>query len=227
MEQWADGKRSLYLAVLIEMDRQLGKLFDHVRAAPALRDNTLILVCSDNGPEPGAGSAGPFRGTKAMLYEGGIRSPLIAWAPGLMNKSKVGTYNETSVFAVFDLAPSLLAIAKVNQPSGIAFDGENLESVLLGQSTLSHTAPICWRRPPDRKTMQTAQRLPDLAIRDGDWKLLCEYDGTQPELYNVKADRAETNNLANQQPEIVARLKEIVLEWHMSMPPDFGPALTR
>ena len=227
VEQWADGKRSLYLAVLIEMDRQLGKLFDHVRAAPALRDNTLILVCSDNGPEPGAGSAGPFRGTKAMLYEGGIRSPLIAWAPGLMNKSKVGTYNETSVFAVFDLAPSLLAIAKVNQPSSIAFDGENLESVLLGQSTLSHTAPICWRRPPDRKTMQTAQRLPDIAIRDGDWKLLCEYDGTQPELYNVKADRAETTNLANQQPEIVARLKEIVLDWHMSMPPDNGPALTR
>ena len=227
VEQWADGKRSLYLAVLIEMDRQLGKLFDHVRADPALRDNTIILVCSDNGPEPGAGSAGPFRGTKAMLYEGGIRSPLIAWAPGLMNKSKVGTYNETSVFAVFDLAPSLLAIAKVNQPSGIAFDGENLESVLLGQSTLSHTAPICWRRPPDRKTMQTAQRLPDLAIRDGDWKLLCEYDGTQPELYNVKANRAETTNLANQQPEIVARLKEFVLDWHMSMPPDNGPALTR
>lgn len=88
MEQWADGKRGLYLAVLIEMDRQLGKLFDHVRATHALRDNTLILVCSDNGPEPGAGSAGPFRSTKATLYEGGVRAPLIAWAPGFMNKSK-------------------------------------------------------------------------------------------------------------------------------------------
>lgn len=64
------------------------KLFDHVHATPALRNNTLILVCSDNGPEPGAGSAGPFRSTKATLYEGGIRSPLIAWAPGFMNKSK-------------------------------------------------------------------------------------------------------------------------------------------
>jgi len=50
------------------MDRQLGKLFDHIRNDPALRRNTLILVCSDNGPERGAGSAGPFRGYKTQLY---------------------------------------------------------------------------------------------------------------------------------------------------------------
>ena len=70
------------------MDRQVGKLFERVRADPALRDNTLILVCSDNGPEVGAGSAGPFRGSKAMLYEGGIRSPLIVWGPGFTNREK-------------------------------------------------------------------------------------------------------------------------------------------
>jgi uncharacterized sulfatase len=64
VDKWADDKRGLYLSVLTEMDRQLGKLFDHIRDTPALRDNTLILVCSDNGPEPGAGSAGPFRGAK-------------------------------------------------------------------------------------------------------------------------------------------------------------------
>ena len=44
------------------MDSQLGKLFDHIRSDPALRDNTLVLVCSDNGPDMGAGSAGSFRG---------------------------------------------------------------------------------------------------------------------------------------------------------------------
>jgi uncharacterized sulfatase len=78
VDQWAEGKRGLYLAVLQAMDRQFGKLFDHIRDTPALRDNTLILVCSDNGPEAGAGSAGPFLGGKTTLYEGGIRSPLIA-----------------------------------------------------------------------------------------------------------------------------------------------------
>ena len=117
VEKWRDGKRGLYLAVLEEMDRQLGKLFDHIRNSPALRDNTLILVCSDNGPEPGAGSAGPFRGAKAQLYEGGIRSPLIVWSRGLIAKESAGTHNESSVLAAFDLVPSLLALAGVTPPA--------------------------------------------------------------------------------------------------------------
>ncbi|MGH7127166.1 MAG: sulfatase-like hydrolase/transferase, partial [Planctomycetaceae bacterium] len=80
-----DGtKRDLYHGVLDTMDEQLGVLFDVIRGDETLRDNTLILLCSDNGPEPGAGSAGPFRGSKGMLYEGGIRSPLIVWGPGLI-----------------------------------------------------------------------------------------------------------------------------------------------
>ena len=73
--------------------------------------------------------------------------------------------------------------------------------------------------------MQTAERLPDLAVRDGDWKLLCEYDGTKPQLYNLAADRAETTNLANQQADIVVRLTETVLAWHKSMPSDNGPTI--
>src|SRR5690606_14767445 len=68
VEDWADGKRGLYLAVREEMDRQLGRLFEHLRKTPALRDNTLVIVCSDNGHEPGAGSSQPFRGSRAILY---------------------------------------------------------------------------------------------------------------------------------------------------------------
>ncbi|MGN6547640.1 MAG: sulfatase-like hydrolase/transferase, partial [Aureliella sp.] len=68
-----DGsKRALYLGVLETMDAQLGPLFDHIRSRPELRDNTLILLCSDNGHEPGGGSAGKLRGSKGRLYEGGI-----------------------------------------------------------------------------------------------------------------------------------------------------------
>ncbi len=105
VEKWAEGKRGIYLAVLEEMDRQFGQLFDHIRSNPELRDNTLLLICSDNGPEPGAGSAGPFRGSKTTLYEGGTRSPLIVWAPGLNDKTKAGSVNTTSIFAAFDIAP--------------------------------------------------------------------------------------------------------------------------
>lgn len=226
VDKWADGKRGLYHAVLTEADRQLGKLFAHVRDTPALRDNTIILVFSDNGPEPGAGSAGPFRGTKGTLYEGGTRSSLIAWAPGLMEKSIAGTLNEQSVFAAFDLAPSLLAIAGIEPPPGVSFDGENLAPVLLGRSTASRKAPIFWRRPPDRKTMAPSpELLPALSIRDGEWKLLCEYDGSEPQLYNLELDRAESRNVATEHPDIVSRLTTVLLKWHASMPPDNGPSL--
>lgn len=218
VEKWAEGKRGSYLAVLVELDRQLGVLFEHIRSSPKLRDNTLILVCSDNGHEPGGGSGGPFRGAKATLYEGGVRSPLVVWGPGLIDPAQVGTHNQTSVFAAFDLVPSLLKIAKVKPPETTAFDGENLAPVLLGASSVSRKAPLFWRRPPDRGS-------PDLAIREGDWKLLCAYDGTRPELYDMVRDRGESTNISRQHPDLVARLTTALLAWHHSMPPDNGPAL--
>jgi arylsulfatase A-like enzyme len=221
VDQWRNGKRGLYHAVLEEMDRQFGRLFDHLRATPALRDNTIVLICSDNGPEPGAGSAGPFRGTKGMLYEGGIRSPLIAWAPGMMDAAKAGTVNEAAVFAAFDLAPSLLKLATVAVPQGTTFDGEDLSATLLGKGETSRKSPIFWRRPPDRKRMDNAP-MPDLAVRDGKWKLLCEYDGSKPKLYDLEADRGETKELAADQAEVVTRLTAAVLAWHRSLPADKG-----
>ncbi|MEK0450786.1 MAG: hypothetical protein RL088_3054 [Verrucomicrobiota bacterium] len=214
--------------MLTEADRQLGKLFAHVRDTPALRDNTIILLFSDNGPEPGAGSAGPFRGTKGTLYEGGTRSSLIVWAPGLMDKSKAGSLNEQSVFAAFDLVPSLLAIAGIAPASGMMFDGENVAPVLLGKSDASRKAPIFWRRPPDRKTMPPSKELlPALAVRDGGWKLLCEYDGSEPQLYNLSVDRGETQNVASRNPDAAARLTKTLLAWHASMPPDNGASYTK
>jgi arylsulfatase A-like enzyme len=219
------GRRGLYLSVLEEMDRQFGRLFDHVRGTPALRDNTIILVCSDNGPDVDAGSAGPFRGTKATLYEGGIRSPLVVWAPGLMNKDKVGSFNDASVFSAFDLAPSLLALANDPVPDDVQFDGENLASVLTGNSEESRKAPLFWRRPPDRKMAYKQGPLPDLTVRQGEWKLLCEYDGSKPELYNLSKDQGEKHNVADQHPDVRTRLTELVLEWNASMPTDNGPQL--
>jgi len=227
VDKWGPTKRQMYNAVLENMDAQLGKFFDRIRNTPALRDNTLILICSDNGPEPGAGSPGPFRGSKTALYEAGVRSPLIAWGPGLLEAKARGTTNETSVFAAFDLPPSLLAIAGVALPEGITFDGENLGPVLLGRSTASRAAPIFWRRPPDRKTAgpNLPQRLPDLALRAGNWKLLCEYDGSGPQLYDLASDGGETNNVAAKHPDVVARLTQTLVAWHRGLPPDNGPAL--
>jgi uncharacterized sulfatase len=216
-------KHSLYLGVLATMDEQLGVLFDYLRSNDKLRTNTLILVCSDNGPEPGAGSAGPFRGHKTMLYEGGIRSPLVVWGPGLIDMAKANSKNPTSVFAAVDLVPSLLAVAGVPVPSAVKFDGEALPDVLLGKSQASRRQPLFFRRPPDRDTFYGADDLPDLGVRDGRWKLLCEYDGSDPQLYDLAADRGEKTNLSSDHPDVVRRLTTALLAWHQSLPPDRGP----
>ena len=202
-----DGtKRKLYLGVLDTMDEQLGVLFDYVRRNEKLRDNTLILVCSDNGPEQGAGSAGPFRGFKTHLFEGGIRSSLIAWGPGLLDESHIGKQNETSVFSAIDLVPTLLAITNELPGNKVRFDGEALPNVLLGRSRESRAAPLFFRRPPDRDSFYGVKDCPDLAVRDGDWKLLCEYDGSDAELYNLRNDPGETKNLIVEKPAIAKRL---------------------
>lgn len=216
-----DGsKRKLYHGVLDTMDEQLGVLFDYVRSSETLRDNTLILVCSDNGPEQGAGSAGPFRGFKTHLFEGGIRSSLIAWGPGLVNRDRVGTTNKTSWFSAIDLAPSILAITDVD--SNAEFDGEQLRGTLLGNSDASRKKPIFFRRPPDRDTFYGVGDCPDLAVRDGAWKLLCEYDGSDAMLYELDNDRGEANNVAAENPKVVARLTKAVVDWHTLMPADNG-----
>ncbi len=204
------------------MDEQLGVMFDYVRNSESLRNNTLILICSDNGPEQGAGSAGPFRGFKTHLFEGGIRSSLIVWGPGLVT-AEPGTVNTVSTLSAIDLVPSLLEIASIgrsNHPT--EFDGENLAETLLGKSTNSRRQPLFFRRPPDRDSFYGIEDCPDLAVRDGNWKLLCEYDGSQRLLFDLEADRGESKNLAEENPEIADRLAKQVVSWHQSMPQDNG-----
>mgnify|MGYP003652915664 CR=1 FL=1 len=221
--RWGDGsKRAIYHGVLDTMDEQLGELFDYIRGSETLRENTLIVVCSDNGPEKGAGSAGPFRGFKTMLYEGGIRSPLIVWGPGLIEKQ--GFVNETSFFSAIDLVPSLLALAGVSRYEHVQFDGELMAGTLIGTSTGSREGPLYFRRPPDRDKYYGIDDLPDLAVRSKNWKLLCEYDGSAPELYDLAKDPGEEVNVAADHGEVVAELTKLVVAWHGSMPGDHGEA---
>jgi uncharacterized sulfatase len=220
-----DGtKRLLYHAVLDTMDEQLGVLLDAIREDARLRENTLVLVCSDNGPEPGAGSAGALRGSKGSLYEGGIRSPLIVWGPGLVSPEKVGQVNDTSVVCALDVPPSVLSLAGVTPQGAAEIDGDDVSEILLGRSDVSRTGPVFWRRPPDRKFPRGQQQPAhaDLAMRDGDWKLLCEYDGSLPELYDLRADPGEQRNVAGEHADIVRRMTAAVVRWHSSLPTDLG-----
>ncbi|XOV94251.1 MAG: sulfatase [Bacteroidota bacterium] len=212
------GKRALYLAVLEAMDKQFGKLFSYLKSNEELRDNTLVLFCSDNGPELGAGQAGILKGYKTHLYEGGIRSSLIAWGPGFIKEEARGTRNKSSVFSAIDFAPSLLEFTGVNVPEDHYTDGESMITTLLGQAEASRQAPIFYSRPPDRKDFYGFTNLPDLAIREGDWKLLCDYDGGRPELYHIVSDPGESQNLADQHKERVGQMTQQVVTWFESMP---------
>jgi uncharacterized sulfatase len=206
-------KRELYLGVLENMDRRLAALFDHIRHDQSLRNNTLILVASDNGFEGGAGEGGGLRGSKGALYEGGIREPLIVWAPGLIDESAVGTTNDRTLISSMDIVPSLLAITNTPAPAGIVFDGEDLSPALLGQSSVERKSPLYWVRPPDRPGRAGSDH-PDLAIREGRWKLLQEFDGSDAELYDVAADPNETRNLVADHEDVVQALSAKLLSWH-------------
>lgn len=212
------GKRGLYLTVLKEMDKQFGKLFEYIQNNEELRNNTLVLFCSDNGPEKDAGQAGILKGYKTHLYEGGIRSSLVVWGPGFIKKKVWGSRNTESVFAAIDIKPSLLEFAGVKEPNNSLTDGENLIKTILGKTTKSRQAPVFYSRPPDRKNFYGFNNLPDLAMRHGQWKLLCDYDGSRPELYNIVDDPGETQNLAAKNKEIVDDMTQQLIRWYKSMP---------
>lgn len=216
-----DGsKRQRFLGVVRAMDEQFEQLFDFLRSNPALRTNTILIVASDNGPEPGAGIAGPFRGHKGNLYEGGFREPFIIWAPGFMNPAAVGTTNDRSVMSGVDVLPSVARLAGVKLPDTVQFDGEDFSRAWLGREIQLRSRPLFWVRPPDRPGPAN-DRWPDLAMREGDWKLLLMADGTEPQLYDLAHDVAEAHNLAATHPDVVERMQRELLAWHHS--PDGRP----
>lgn len=212
-----NSSHARYLAVLEAMDAQLAPLLDYIESDPALRKNTLIFTCSDNGSEPAAGSVKPFRGFKGHLFEGGIRSPLIVWGPGLVSPAKAGTENASSVLAAYDLAPSVLEIAGVPRPKDVTFDGIASPDVVLGRTDAQRPAPVFFRRPPDRPS-ENQRDLPDLAMREGKWKLLCEYDGSNAALYDVEADPGEKHDLSARQPDVVKTMTKAAVAWNRSLP---------
>jgi uncharacterized sulfatase len=209
--QRGDGSPAAqYVGVLNELDRQLGRAFDHIRGNAKLRDNTIIMLCSDNGHEPGLGTSGGLRGNKGLLYEGGIRSPLIVWAPARV--AKAGTVNNETVLAGMDVAPSLLAIAGISRSGDDGkLDGLDMSDALLARNRKPRPQPVMFLRPPDRPGPK--DNLPDLAIRDGNWKLLVDRDGSRPELFDIAADPNESKNLADANPQVVKRLSARVIAW--------------
>jgi uncharacterized sulfatase len=214
-----EAKKTLYYGVLKTMDEQLGVLLDRIRSDETLREATIVLLASDNGPEPGAGSSSPLRGAKGELWEGGIRSPLIVWGPGLVAQEAAGTTNENTIVSSIDLVTSLMALTGVEAPDDYRPDGENLLPALLGQSTAQRSNPLFWRRPPDRPS-EPGNHRPDLAVREQNWKLVCQLDGSGVQLFDLSTDVREQTDVSMSHPRITERMKQAVLDWNATLPTD-------
>ncbi|MGH7139773.1 MAG: sulfatase-like hydrolase/transferase, partial [Pirellulales bacterium] len=189
-----------FRAVLRETDHQVGRLLDGLREH-GFEENTLVILAGDNGPEPSFSRKRThgLRGRKWSLYEGGIRTPFIVRWPAVVPADRV---NETTVIAAVDLFATLCSLARVPTPEGVVFDGEDLSAALRGESPL-RSRPLFWEygRNSDMQggkgprafphPNEPEAKSPNLAVRDGNWKLLVNADGTGAELYDLAADAFE------------------------------------
>lgn len=209
--------REKYRAVLMEMDQELGRLLDGLRTMGPT--NTLVLFLGDNGALPVFDSRnGDFRGAKLSLYEGGIRVPFIAHWPG---KIPAGAVNRTSVAASVDFFPTLCALTGTELPAGYESAGEDISEALLGRP-FGRGKPLFWEYGRNTQWFKfpplVRDQSPNLAVREGHWKLLINADGTREELYDLAADPGETRNLAEASPKIAGALKERLLTWRKGVP---------
>ncbi|MEX2174218.1 MAG: sulfatase-like hydrolase/transferase [Pirellulaceae bacterium] len=205
-------------AVLAEVDRQVGRLLAGLKES-GLDDETLVIFASDNGALPTFGGKrnGDLRGSKLSLYEGGIRLPFIARWPGQV---PAGRTDETTVLSAVDLFPTLCKLAAAPLPEETAFDGEDLSAAMWGQS-VARTRPLYWEYGRNDQSFgypKGRDRSPNVAIREGKWKLLVQASGEGAELYDLAADPRETKNVSEEHPDVASRLGELALAWRKSLP---------
>lgn len=203
-----------FIPVLEELDKQIGRLTQALSDMGVL-DNTIIIFTSDNGPDPSFGQerTNQLRGTKNSVYEGGIRMPmLLRWG----DKIKTAKVDNNSVICSVDFYPSLCKMAGIKPEKNVKFDGTDMSKALTGQKEVQRKEMLFWDfgRNQYFNFPKAPHKSPHLAVRKGDWKLLCNSDGSNVELYNLADDRYEKNDLSALHPAIAKELKEKLLAWY-------------
>lgn len=190
-----------FAAMINLLDDQVGEIVDKLNDL-GIADNTLIIFSSDNGPHQEGGadpdyfdSNGIFTGYKRDLYEGGIRMPMIAWCPG-----KIAAGSKTDLISAFwDFLPTVTDLIGAKNPENT--DGISYLPTLLGKDGQKEHEYMYW---------EFHEKNGRVALRKGDWKLVrynvCVANETTTELYNLKKDPSEKDNLAAQYPEKVEEL---------------------
>jgi arylsulfatase A-like enzyme len=211
-----EDMRRYYLANLNCLDDNVGRLLDTLDQLD-LDDNTLVILFSDNGGSPlTAADNRPLRGSKYLLWEGGLRIPFVARWPKNLPKGKTYPHRVSTL----DIIPTCLEAASAQMPKDL--DGASmLKALRQGIPAPSADNPMFWRFQDQ------------FAAREGDWKLVKAKDapgrqpssrflsgpasGNKPQLFNLKDDLSEQKDLYDTYPEVAQRLEELYQEWWHEM----------
>jgi arylsulfatase A-like enzyme len=201
----------VYAGVIETLDDTVGRLLAKLEALK-LTEKTIVIFTSDNGglhvpegPHPRVTHNTPFRAGKGYVYEGGLRVPLIVRWPGRVPAGKVVAEPVINT----DWIPTLLELAGLPAPAGL--DGVSLAPGLLGRAGMPQRS-FFWHFP--HYTNQGSR--PSGAMRDGDWLMVEFYDAEQAELYNLRTDCGEKQDLAAQQSERVAKMRAALAAWRVA-----------
>ena len=208
---FADPHRKFYYGSVSLVDHEVGRLVRELETR-GLRENTLVIFTSDNGPETltryrtafrSHGSPGALRGMKLHVTEGGLRVPGIVSWPG---RVKAGSVSSDPVNNT-DFLPTLAALAGARLPQNSSLDGVSILPLLEGNK-LRRPSPIYWE-------YEKSIGLPwTLALRDGPWKLLADAKLQQFALHNLETDPTEARDLAARHSGRVKRLAALLRERH-------------
>lgn len=198
----------VYAAMIESMDETVGRIrskLDELKLA----ENTLIIFTSDNGGRITQGTTSnlPLRAGKGSCYEGGTRVPLIVNWPGV---TKPGGLCETPVISM-DIYPTILEIAGLKDAARIGVDGLSLVPLLKQNGKLNRDE-LFWHYP-HYQHYQLGGTTPYGAIRKGDFKLIEYFDDMRVELYDLKNDLGEGENLASSKPAEVDQLRKRLHTW--------------
>ncbi len=219
-----------YAAMIESVDMAVGKVLRTLDSLD-LRRNTVVVFFSDNGPWFPVTTAEPLRGSKGMLYEGGIREPLIISWPGVIAS---GTVTDVPVIGL-DLYPTFLEIAGIDRPQHQTLDGLSLMPLLKGGNI--RPRGLFWFFPvylePYAGMKKVWRQTPANAIRKGDWKLIEFFEDGHVELYNLAEDIGESKDLSGIRRDKAEELLDELRRWrkavHAPVPmeknPDFNPVL--
>ncbi len=204
-----------FAAMIEHLDNQVGELLQLVKTL-GIDENTIFMFASDNGTHIEGGhrpqfwdSNGIFKGHKRDLYEGGIRTPFLVRWP---NKVKAGSKSE-HISAFWDIVPTIAEL--IEQPVPVQNDGISIVPTLLSQGEQKTHKYLYHEFVTGKSTSYTARSL-----RHGDWKVVQteksknKKDLLPIELYNLKEDIAEENNVASKHPELVKKLEAMMDEAH-------------